>query len=249
MAGHSQFKNIMHRKGAQDAKRAKAFAKIAREIIVSAKSGLPDPNANPRLRAALASARAANMPRDNIDRALKKALGGEDTSTFEEVRYEGYGPAGTALIVEVLTDNRNRAASEIRSAFSKYGGNLGETGSVSFMFDRLGVIRLPKTVGNFDSLFEVAVEAGAENLEESDESFDVITSMDDFAFIRDALIEKFGDPLEAKVVWRPQSAIDCDEEAARKVLKLIDVLEDSDDVQNVYSNFDVSEDVLAKLTA
>ncbi|MBX3486926.1 MAG: YebC/PmpR family DNA-binding transcriptional regulator [Candidatus Paracaedibacteraceae bacterium] len=246
MAGHSQFKNIMHRKGAQDAKRARMFAKIAREIIVSARMGA-DPSANPRLRAAIAAARGANMPKDNVDRAIKKALGGEDTANYEEVRYEGYGPAGTALIVETLTDNRNRTAPEIRSAFTKAGGNMGESGSVAFMFDRLGLIRLPKSVGSFDDVFEKAVEAGAENLEEDDDGYDVLTSIDDFATVRDALAQSYADIGESKLVWRPQNTIAVDEEAAQKIFKLIDTLEDNDDVQNVYCNFDVSDEIMAKL--
>ncbi len=246
MAGHSQFKNIMHRKGAQDAKRARMFAKIAREIIVSARMGA-DPSANPRLRAAIAAARGANMPKDNVDRAIKKALGGEDTANYEEVRYEGYGPAGTALIVETLTDNRNRTAPEIRSAFTKAGGNMGESGSVAFMFDRLGLIRLPKSVGSFDYVFEKAVEARAENLEEDDDGYDVLTSIDDFATVRDALAQNYADIGESKLVWRPQNTIAVDEEAAQKIFKLIDTLEDNDDVQNVYCNFDVSDEIMAKL--
>ena len=246
MAGHSQFKNIMYRKGAQDAKRARMFAKIAREIIVSAKMG-PDPASNPRLRSALVMARGANMPKDNIDRAMKKALGGDDTTNYEEVRYEGYGPGGTALIVESLTDNRNRTASEVRSAFTKNGGNLGESGSVSFMFDHIGLIRLPKSVGIFDDVFENAVEAGADNLEEAEDCYEVITSLDSFGAVRDALMTVYPDITESKITWRPNNLVFCDEEAAMKILKLIDVLEDNDDVQNVYSNFDVSEEILAKL--
>lgn len=248
MAGHSQFKNIMYRKGAQDAKRAKMFAKITREIMVSVKSGLPDPNANPRLRAALATARTANMPKDNIDRAMKRALGGDDNAVYEEIRYEGYGPGGTALIVEVLTDNRNRTASEVRAAFSKHGGNLGETGSVAFMFERLGVIRLPKSAGQFDQIFDAAVEAGADNLEELDDSYEITTSVDQFGAVRDAITQAY-EVSEAKIIWRPLNTVACDEETAKKLFKLIDVLEDSDDVQNVYANFDVSEEVLSKLTA
>ena len=249
MAGHSQFKNIMHRKGAQDAKRAKTFAKLSREIMVSIKTGLADPNFNPRLRSALAAARAANMPKDNIDRAIKKASGGEDGTAFEEIRYEGFGPAGTAVIVEVLTDNRNRTAPEIRSAFTKCNGNLGETGSVSFMFDRVGFIQFPKTIGTFDDIFETAVEAGAHNLEESEETYDVTVTIDLFGETRDHLYERFGDPSQAKIIWLPQSLISCDEEAAKKILRLVDLLEDNDDVQNVYSNFDISEDLLTKLTS
>lgn len=246
MAGHSQFKNIMYRKGAQDAKRARTFAKITREIIVSAKIG-PDPSSNPRLRAAMALARANNMPKDNIDRALKKALGGEDTANYEEVRYEGYGPGGTALIVESLTDNRNRTASEVRSAFSKNGGNMGESGSVSFMFEHIGLIKLPKTAGSFDDLFEKVVDAGADNLEEMEDSFEITTSLDAFGSVRDAIMAEYPDVLESKIIWRPSNLVACDEDAASKLLKLIDVLEDNDDVQNVYSNFDISEEILAKI--
>ncbi len=248
MAGHSQFKNIMYRKGAQDAKRAKMFAKITREIMVAVKSGLPDPNANPRLRAALATARSANMPKDNIDRAMKKAMGGDDGAVYEEIRYEGYGPGGTALIVEVLTDNRNRTASEVRAAFSKFGGNLGETGSVGFLFERLGIIRLAKSVGSFDDVFEHAVDAGADNLEELDDAYEVSASVDNFGAVRDHLTKMY-EIIEAKIMWRPLNTIACDEETAQKLFRLMDTLEDNDDVQNVYANFEVSEDVLAKLTA
>lgn len=249
MAGHSQFKNIMYRKGAQDAKRAKMFAKIAREILVSVRSGLPDPNANPRLRAALASARAANMPKDNIDRAIKKAVGGDDTSQYEEVRYEGFGPGGTAIIVEGLTDNRNRTVSEVRTAFTKYGGSLGETGSVSFLFDHIGLIRYPTSIGLYDEAFEAAVEAGAENLEIEDDAYEVTSTVESFGAVRDYLIQKYGDPLEAKVVWRPITMAPCDDEAAQSLLKLVDALEDNDDVQQVYFNGDISDDVLKKLIA
>lgn len=247
MAGHSQFKNIMHRKGAQDIKRGKIFAKIAREIIVSAKSGLPDPASNPRLRAAIASARAANMPRDNIERALKKALGGDDTSNFEEIRYEGYGPGGTALIVEVLTDNRNRIGPEVRAAFAKHGGNLGETGSVAFMFDHIGLIRLPATVGSFDAIFEKAVEGGADNMEQVEDSFEITTSIDEFASVRDIFGSVYGDQVEAKLIWRPVNTIDCNEEVAQKLFKLIDLLDDNDDVQHVYANFEISDEIMARL--
>lgn len=247
MAGHSQFKNIMHRKGAQDAKRAKMFAKISREIIVSAKLGLPDPNFNPRLRAAIGAARAANMPRDNIERAMKKALGGEDSANFEEVRYEGYGPGGTAIIVEALTDNRNRTASEVRAAFSKHGGNLGETGSVSFMFDHIGLVRLAKGAGSFDEVFEKAVEAGADNMEEVDDAFEILTSLDSFAVVRDVLGDAYSEQAEAKLVWRPMNTVDCNEDVAQKIFKLIDLLEDNDDVQNVYANFEISDEIMERL--
>ena len=249
MAGHSQFKNIMYRKGAQDAKRAKMFAKIAREIIVSVRGGLPDPNSNPRLRAALSSARAANMPKDNIDRAIKKALGGEDTTHYEEVRYEGFGPGGTAIIVEALTDNRNRTVSDVRSAFTKYGGGLGETGSVSFMFERIGLIRYPASIGGYDDVFEAVLEAGAENLEKEEEGYEITSTVDSFGAVRDYLSQKYGDPLEAKVIWRPTTMAACDEDAARSLFKLIDILEDNDDVQHVYSNGEMSDDILQKLSA
>jgi len=249
MAGHSQFKNIMYRKGAQDAKRAKMFAKIAREIFVSVRGGLADPNSNPRLRAALTSARGANMPKDNIDRAIKKALGGDDTANYEEVRYEGFGPGGTAIIVEGLTDNRNRTVSDVRSAFTKYGGGLGEAGSVSFMFERIGLIRYSVSVGSYDDVFETIVEAGAENLEIEEETYEITSTVDSFGVMRDFLMQKYGDPLEAKVIWRPTTMISCDEDTAQSLLKLIDVLEDNDDVQQVYSNGEMSNDVLKKLMA
>jgi YebC/PmpR family DNA-binding regulatory protein len=249
MAGHSQFKNIMYRKGAQDAKRAKMFAKIAREIFVSVRGGLPDPNTNPRLRAALATARAANMPKDNIDRAIKKALGGEDMSHFEEVRYEGFGPGGTAIIVEALTDNRNRTVSDVRSYFTKFGGSLGENGSVSFMFEKVGMIRFALSIGSYDDVFEAVIEAGAENLEKEEEAYEITSTVDAFGAVRDYLVNKYGDPLEAKVIWRPTTTAACDENAAQSLMKLIDLLEDNDDVQNVYSNEELSEDVLKKLTA
>lgn len=246
MAGHSQFKNIMYRKGAQDAKRARTFAKISREIIVAAKVS-PDPASNPRLRSAILWAREENMPKDNIDRAMKRAIGGEDTANYEEVRYEGYGPGGTALIVESLTDNRNRTASEVRSAFTKNGGNLGETGSVSFMFDHVGMIRVPASAGTFDDVFEKALEAGADNIEESEDSYDILTTMENFGAVRDAIMASFPTIQESKIIWKPTNLVACDEEAARKLLKLIDVLEDNDDVQSVYSNFDISEEILSKL--
>lgn len=247
MAGHSQFKNIMHRKGAQDAKRAKVFAKIAREIMVAAKSGLPDPNSNPRLRAALASARGANMPKDNVDRAMKKALGGDDGTIYEEVRYEGYGPGGVAVIVETLTDNRNRTAPEIRSYFNKFGGNLGETGSVGFSFERIGLLHFDKAKFTFDQIFEAAVDGGADNVEAVEEMWEVTCSMDAFALVRDYLIENLGDPLQAKIIWRPLNTVPCDEDTAKTLVKLIDTLEDNDDVQNVYANFEVSDEIAAKL--
>ncbi len=249
MAGHSQFKNIMYRKGAQDKKRAKEFARLTREILVAAKSGLPEVDKNPRLRGAVQSARAANMPKDNIERAIKKAAGGEDDTNYDEIRYEGYGPGGVALIVEALTDNRNRTASEVRSAFSKHGGSLGETNSVSFMFDQLGVVVYPSEVASSDEMFEAAVEAGASDVVSSDESHEVICDPDDFSAVRDGLTERFGDPREASLTWRPQNTVPVEEQQAQTLLKLLDALDESDDVQRVSANFEIADDVLARLTA
>jgi YebC/PmpR family DNA-binding regulatory protein len=248
MAGHSQFKNIMHRKGAQDAKRARQFAKLIREITVSARQGLPDPAFNPRLRAAMAAAREANMPRDTIERAVKKATGAGGGDDYTEVRYEGYGPAGVAVIVEALTDNRNRTASDVRSAFSKYGGALGETNSVSFMFSRLGVIQYPATAATPDAMLEAAIEGGADNVESSDDGHEITCAIEDFFSVRDALEAKFGEPASAKLEWRAATTVALDEERATSLLKLMDALEDNDDVQNVFANFDISEDVMARLS-
>lgn len=249
MAGHSQFKNIMHRKGAQDVKRARAFAKLIREITVSARHGLPDPAFNPRLRAAVLAARKENMPKDTIDRAIKKAAGGGAGDDYSEVRYEGYGPAGVAVIVEALTDNRNRTASDVRSAFTKYGGALGETNSVSFLFSRLGVVRYPATAASEEAMLEAAIEAGADNVETSGEGHEVTTSVEGFFGVRDALEAKFGEAEEAKLDWRPSMSVALDEANATTLLKLLDVLEENDDVQNVYANFDIPDDVMARLSA
>jgi YebC/PmpR family DNA-binding regulatory protein len=249
MAGHSQFKNIMHRKGAQDAKRARIFAKLIREITVSAKSGLPDPAANPRLRAAVTAANKANMTRDTVERAIKKAAGAGQGDDYAEVRYEGYGPYGVAVIVEALTDNRNRTAGEVRSAFSKHGGALGETNSVNFMFNRLGVIRFPIAAGTADAILEAAIDAGAENAESNADGHEVTTAVDDFFAVRDALEHKFGQPEEARLEWRPTTHTTLDEDRAASVLKLIDALEDSDDVQNVFANFDIPDSVMQRLSA
>ncbi len=249
MAGHSQFKNIMYRKGAQDKKRAKLFSRLAREITVAAKSGLPDPDMNPRLRGAISTARGANMPKDKIDRAIKKAAGGEDDTAYEEIRYEGYGPGGAAIIVETLTDNRNRTASEVRTAFSKHGGSLGETNSVSFMFDRVGRIAFPLDVASPDDMFDAAAEAGAENVESSDDGHEITCPADDFTAVRDTLMERFGDPGEAQLTWRPQSTVSVDDDRAEGLIKLLDVLDDNDDVQLVAANFEIADDVLSRLTA
>jgi YebC/PmpR family DNA-binding regulatory protein len=249
MAGHSQFKNIMYRKGAQDAKRAKVFTKIIRELTVAARTGLPDPAANPRLRAAVIAAREANMPKDTMERAIKRGAGGDDNTSYDEVRYEGYGPGGVALIIEALTDNRNRTAGEIRTALAKHGGNLGETKSVSFMFERKGVIGYPAKTASADGMFDAALEAGADNVESDSDGHEIMTAPEDFAGVRDALEAKFGPAREAKLQWRPLNTIPVEGDAADSLLKLIDVLEDNDDVQVVSANFEMSDDTLAKLTA
>lgn len=249
MAGHSQFKNIMHRKGAQDARRSKEFAKVIREITVAAKSGLPDPASNPRLRAAISAARAVNMPKDTVDRAIKKASGNTEGDNYQEVRYEGYGPSGVAVIVEALTDNRNRTASEVRAAFNKYGGSLGETNSVSFMFERLGVIVYPESVADEETMLDAAIEAGADNVELADGYHEVTCSMEQFFAVRDALEARFGEPESAKIEWRPNNTVKLDEDSGRTLLKLVEALEDSDDVQAVFANFDLPDDVAERLSA
>jgi YebC/PmpR family DNA-binding regulatory protein len=249
MAGHSHAKNIMHRKAAQGAKKAQAFGKLIREITVSAKMGLPDPAMNPRLRAAVKAALTANMTRDTIDRAIKRAAAGAQGEDYQEVRYEGYGPHGVAVIVEALTDNRNRTAGDIRSAFGKFGGALGETNSVSFQFERKGVIWFPGLPGQDEAVLEAAIEAGALDVESDEEGHEVSCAPEDFFAVRDALEAKFGSPESAKVEWVPTVRIDLDEEKARDVLKLLDRLDESDDVQNVYANFEVSEAVSARLSA
>jgi YebC/PmpR family DNA-binding regulatory protein len=249
MAGHSQFKNIMHRKGAQDARRARQFAKIIREITVSARQGLPDPASNPRLRAAVIAARQANMPKDTVDRAIKKAIGAGGGDDYVEVRYEGYGPAGVAVIVEALTDNRNRTASDLRTAFSKHGGALGETNSVSFLFTRLGVIRYPATVASPDGMLEAAIEAGAENVESDAEWHEVTCAVEDFFAVRDLLESRFAEPDSARLDWRPSTLVTLDADRASSLLKLLDLLEDSEDVQNVYANFDIPDGVMQVLSA
>ena len=249
MAGHSKFKNIMHRKGAQDAKRAKVFAKHIRELTVAAKAGLPDPDMNPRLRTAIAAAKAVNMPKDNMERAIKKGAGGGDDTNFDEVRYEGYGPGGVAIIVETLTDNRNRTASEVRAAFTKFGGNLGEAGSVGFMFDQVGRIEFPADTANTDEMFEAALEAGASDVVSSDDGHDISCDPDELGTVRDALEEKFGTPQDARLDWKPQTTTELDEDKAATLLKLLDVLEDNDDVQRVASNVEVSDEVMERLSA
>ena len=249
MAGHSQFKNIMHRKGAQDKRRAKIFAKIQREITVSAKSGGGDPSANPRLRAALIAARGANMPNDMIKRTIDKATGAGSADNYAEVRYEGYGPGGVAVIVDALTDNRNRTATEVRTAFSKNGGNLGETNSVSFMFDRIGQIFYPSARGSPDAMLEAAIEAGAQDCVSSDDGHEILAAMDDFSAVRDALEKTFGEAERAGLVWKPNVMAPVGQDDAQGVMDLIEALEDDDDVQTVTTNFEVSDEVMRKLLA
>jgi YebC/PmpR family DNA-binding regulatory protein len=246
MAGHSQFKNIMHRKGVQDVKKAKIFNKLGREITVAAKMGLPDPAMNPRLRAAVIAARQKNMPKDRIDRAIKSAEGG-DAADYESIRYEGYGPGGVALIVEALTDNRNRTAPEIRTAFSKAGGALGETNSVSFMFQRLGVITYPGSAASADAIFETAAEAGAENVDSEGGEHEVTTTVENFSAVRDALEEKYGSATNAALEWRPLTFATPTAEQAEALFKLIDVLEDNDDVQTVAANAELSDELAQRL--
>ena len=248
MAGHSQFKNIMHRKGAQDAKRAKIFTKHIRELTVAARMGLPDADMNPRLRTAIAAAKAVNMPKDTMERAIKRGAGGDDAD-YQEVRYEGYGPGGVALIVETLTDNRNRTASEVRSAFAKHGGNLGETGSVSFMFKRVGLIHFANDAAGADDIFEAALEAGADDVTSGVEGHDISCDPDAFGAIKDALEARFRKAETARLDWIAQSTVPVDEDTAGSLFKLLGVLDDSDDVQRVCANFDVADEVMERLSA
>jgi YebC/PmpR family DNA-binding regulatory protein len=248
MAGHSQFKNIMHKKGKQDAIRSKLFSKLAREITVAAKLGLPDPAMNARLRAAVIAARAENMPKDNIERAIKKAAGA-DGENYDEVRYEGYAPGGVAVIVEALTDNRNRTAGEVRSSFAKAGGTLAETGAVSFMFDRVGLIVFDRKAADDEAMLEAAIEAGANDVVSGAEEHEVITSVEALREAQKALEAKFGEPEKAAIVWRPQTTVAVDDEAGERILRLIDALEDNDDVQNVTANVEISESLMAKMQA
>jgi YebC/PmpR family DNA-binding regulatory protein len=246
MAGHSKFKNIQHRKGAQDKKRSAQFSKLSREITVAAKMGMPDPDMNPRLRLAVNAAKAQSMPKDNIQRAIDKAAGG-DAESYDEMRYEGYGPGGVAIIVEALTDNRNRTATNVRTAFSKNGGNLGASGAVSHGFDRMGLITYPISAGNADSVFEAALEAGAEDVESSEDEHSIWTAMDSLHEVAKALEATLGEAESAKLAWKPQVLVEVDEANAATLLKMIDALEDDDDVQTVWGNFDVSDEVMAKL--
>ena len=248
MAGHSKFKNIQFRKGAQDKKRSKLFSKLSRDITLAAKQGLPDPNANARLRLAIANARAESMPKDNIDRAIKKALGGE-TDTYEDIRYEGFGPGGVGLIVEVLTDNRNRTAANVRSTFSKNGGNMGETGSVAFMFDRLGQITYAKAAGSDDAMMEAAIDAGAEDAESDEDGHTIFTAFEDMGAVLEALEASLGAAKSTGIIWRPKTLTPIAGDDAATLMKLIDALDDDDDVQNVWANFDISDEEMARLSA
>jgi YebC/PmpR family DNA-binding regulatory protein len=248
MAGHSQFKNIMHRKGKQDKIRAKNFSKLSREITVAAKAGLPDPAANSRLRLAIQNARAENLPKDNIERAIKKAIGG-DAETYDAVRYEGYGPGGVAVIVEALTDNRNRTASNVRAQFAKFGGNMGETGSVSFMFSRVGEIVYPAAKISADAMLEAAIEAGADDAASDETGHTITCAFESIGEVSSALAAKFGDAETVKVVWKPQTMTPVDFEKAESLMKMVDALDEDDDVQVVFSNADIPEDVMAKLGA
>ncbi|HUI21594.1 MAG TPA: YebC/PmpR family DNA-binding transcriptional regulator [Methylocella sp.] len=245
MAGHSQFKNIMHKKGKQDAIRSKLFSKLAREITVAAKLGLPDPAMNARLRAAVLAARAENMPKDNIERAIKKASGSE-SETYAEVRYEGYAPGGVAIIVEALTDNRNRTAGEVRSYFTKSGGSLAETGAVSFLFDHVGVIEFPAKAATEDAMMEAAIEAGAEDVQSTADGFEVTTAIESLREVAQALEAKFGEPRKVSLVWKPHNTVGVDDEAGEKILRLVGMLEENDDVQNVYANFEISDALMSK---
>src|SRR5262245_60855594 len=248
MAGHSQFKNIMHRKGRQDKARSKLFSKLAREITVAAKLGMPDPNFNPRLRAAMLAARAENMPKDNIERAIKKSQGA-DTESYDEVRYEGYGPGGVAIIVEALTDNRNRTAGDVRATFTKSGGNLAETGAVSFMFDRVGVVEYDGKVASADAMLEAAIDAGAEDVISSDGGHEIYTTQDSLSEVAKAMEAKFGEPRKAALTWKPQNTLAVSDDQGEKLLTLIETLNEHDDVQNVYANFEVSDALMSKMDA
>lgn len=243
MAGHSQFKNIMYRKGAQDNKRGKIFSKISREITVAVKEGGANPESNSRLRSALLSAKSENMPKDNVDRAVKKALGGDGDTDYQFVRYEGYGPGGIAIIVEGLTDNKNRTAPEIRSAFSKFGGNLGDANSVSFQFEHVGYISYQKTEISEEEIFEIAIENGADDISLEEEIFEIVCPIEALSELRDILVKKFGDPVEARIIWNPKNTIALDAETEKSLFKLLEHLEDNDDVQYVVTNLDHKEKI------
>ena len=246
MAGHSKWANIQHRKGRQDAARSKLFSKLSKEITIAARMGDPDPDKNPRLRLAIKDAKSSSMPKDNIERAIKKAQGG-DGEAYEEVRYEGYGPGGVAVLVEAMTDNRNRTASSVRATFGKHGGNLGETNSVAFMFDRMGQVVYPSEAGDAETVMEAAIEAGAEDVESDDDGHVVWCAADDLHAVSSALEAQLGESQATRLVWRPQTNTELDLEGAQKLLRMLDALEDDDDVQKVTSNFEVSDEVMAQL--
>jgi YebC/PmpR family DNA-binding regulatory protein len=248
MAGHSQFKNIMHKKGRADKARSKLFGKLAREITVAAKLGMPDPAFNPRLRAAIIAARAENMPKDNIERAVKKASG-SDTENYDAIRYEGYAPGGVAVIVEALTDNHNRTAGEVRAIFTKNGGNLATTGAVSFMFDHIGVVEFDAKAASADAMLDAAIEAGAEDVTSNADGHQIFTTAESLNEVAKALETKFGEPRKAALLWKPQNTVALDDDSGEKVLKLIEALDDSEDVQNVYANFEVSDALVQKMSA
>ncbi len=249
MAGHSKFKNIMHRKGAQDKKRAKEFSRLGREISVAVKVSGDDPESNIRLRSAISAAKNMNMPKDNIERAIKKGQGNDPDSNYEEVRYEGYGPDGVAIIVEALTNNKNRTAAEIRSTFSKYGGNLGETGSVSFSFERLGNITLNKNLVKEEDLFEFLIENETEDYDLSDDEYIIYCDQNNLHQLNDKIIKTYGQTNYSNLVWKSKNSININKETADKLFKLLEILEDNDDVQVVSSNFEVDEDVMSSLTS
>ena len=246
MAGHSKFKNIMHRKGAQDKKRSAMFSKLSREITVAAKMGLPDPDMNARLRAAVLAAKAQSMPKDNIQRSIDKASAG-DAENYEEIRYEGFGPGGVSLIVEALTDNRNRTATNVRTIFSKNGGNLGASGSVSHGFDRMGLIEYPGTAGDADKVLEAAIEAGADDVESDEEGHEIWTSMDSLHEVARALEGALGEAESVKLAWKPQTPVDVAGDDVATLMKLIDALEEDDDVQTVSGNYEISDEELERL--
>ena len=246
MAGHSKFKNIMHRKGAQDARRAKKFARLTKELQVAVRGGT-DPSSNPRLRSALSACRAVNMPKDNIERVIKKAEDGEN-SNLEEIRYEGYAPGGVALIVDALTDNRNRTAAEVRSSFTKYGGNLGETGSVSFMFNNVGQIVYKKNIMSEDEIFDIAIEVGADDVKADENNYEIITTVNEFNNVREKLESILGVPDQAELIWYPENNVQIDDEGkATSILKLLDTLDNCEDVQGVYGNFEINDEILKKI--
>jgi YebC/PmpR family DNA-binding regulatory protein len=248
MAGHSQFKNIMHRKGRQDKMRSKMFSKLSREITVAAKAGIPDPSANARLRLAIQNARAENLPKDNIERAIKKAMG-NDGDSYDAVRYEGYGPGGVAVIVEALTDNRNRTASNVRALFAKYGGNMGETGSVAFMFNRVGEVIYPAAKASADAMMEAAIEAGADDAIYDEAGHIITCAFEATGEVSSALAGQFGDAETVKIVWKPNVTAPVDFEKAESLMKMVDALDEDDDVQVVFSNADIPSDVMEKLNA